>query len=62
VQQEYLEALEIMVSGGWRGAKIYDVLLLRGAEKSGAERIYTFNLADFRRLAPTELQSRICSP
>jgi predicted nucleic acid-binding protein len=62
VQQDYLEALETMVSGGWRGAKIYDVLLLRGAEKSGAERIYTFNLADFRRLAPAQLQSRICSP
>jgi predicted nucleic acid-binding protein len=61
-QQDYLEAMEMMVNGGWRGAKIYDALLLRSAEKSGAERIYTFNLADFRRLAPEPLRDRICSP
>jgi predicted nucleic acid-binding protein len=61
-QQDYLDAMEMMVNGGWSGAKIYDVLLLRGAEKSGAERIYTFNLADFRQLAPAQLRSRVCSP
>jgi predicted nucleic acid-binding protein len=61
-ERDYLEAMEMMVNGGWSGAKIYDALLLRSAEKSGAERIYTFNLADFRRLAPEPLRDRICSP
>jgi predicted nucleic acid-binding protein len=61
-EQDYLEAMEVMVKGGWSGAKIYEALLLRGAEKSGAERIYTFNLGDFRLLAPAELRARVCSP
>ena len=51
-----------MQDSGWAGAKIYDALLLACAERSGAERIYTFNLGDFRGLAPAELQARICSP
>jgi predicted nucleic acid-binding protein len=61
-EEDYLGAMEIMVNGGWSGAKIYDALLLRGAEKSGAERIYTFNLNDFRSMAPARLQDRICAP
>jgi predicted nucleic acid-binding protein len=61
-EEDYLGAMEMMVNGGWSGAKIYDALLLRGAEKSGAERIYTFNLNDFRLMAPARLQARICSP
>lgn len=61
-EEDYLGAMEMMVNGGWGGAKIYDALLLRGAEKSGAERIYTFNLADFRQMAPVRLQARICAP
>ncbi len=61
---DYLGAMEVMVNGGWSGARIYDVLLLRGAEKCGAERIYTFNLNDFRLIAPARLQvqARICAP
>lgn len=43
-------------------AKAYDALLLACAARSGAERIYTFNLGDFRGLAPAELQTRSCSP
>ena len=61
-QAEYLQALAAVQDKGWPGAKIYDALLLACAARSGAERIYTFNLSDFRGLAPTELQARICSP
>jgi predicted nucleic acid-binding protein len=61
-EPDYLEAMETMMNGGWSGAKIYDALLLSSAEKSGAERIYTFNLAGFRLLAPAHLRARICSP
>lgn len=61
-KKDYLDAVNAMASGGWAGAKIYDVLLLRCAAKCAVERIYTFNLGDFRQLAPAGLQEKICSP
>jgi len=39
-------------------AKIYDALLIRCAAKC-VERIYTFNLGDFKQLAPADLQEKI---
>jgi predicted nucleic acid-binding protein len=59
---DYLEALNTVKDGGWSGAKIYDALLLCSAAKCAAHRIYTFNLADFRILAPASLRARICAP
>jgi predicted nucleic acid-binding protein len=59
---DYLEALNTVASGGWIGAKIYDALLLRCASKCAAERIYTFNLGDFRQLAADDLQEKVCAP
>ena len=61
-QKDYREVLNTMASGGWMGAKIYDALLLRCAARCAVERIYTFNLGDFRQLAPAGLQERICAP
>ena len=61
-KKDYLEAMNIMASGGWSGAKIYDALLLRCAARCSVERIYTFNLGDFRQLAPAGLQAKICAP
>lgn len=61
-QRDYADVLETMASGGWMGAKIYDAVLLACAAKCRAKRIYTFNLADFRDLAPEDLQGKICSP
>ena len=61
-EAEYLHALAAVQDNGWLGAKIYDALLLACATRSGAERIYTFSLGDFRGLAPAELQARICAP
>ena len=61
-KQDYLEAMRAVTDGGWPGAKIYDALLLRCAAKSNVDRIYTFNLGDFRLLAPRELISKICAP
>jgi predicted nucleic acid-binding protein len=60
-RKDYLEAMKAVVDGGWSGAKIYDALILGCAARSGAERIYTFNLTDFHDLAPT-LADRICAP
>ena len=61
-KKDYLEALNTMASGGWIGAKIYDALLLRAAARCAVERIYTFNLGDFKQLAPAGLQEKICAP
>lgn len=59
---DYLGALTVMKDGGWSGAKIYDALLIHCAAKCSVDRIYTFNLADFRILAPASLRSKICAP
>lgn len=37
---------------GLSGGVVYDALLARAAEKSAAERLLTFNAADFRRVWP----------
>ena len=60
--EDYLAALEMMTKSGWTGARIYDALLLRCAEKCGAERIYTFDVAHFRQIAPENLVGKICAP
>jgi len=60
--EDYLQALKIVSESGWPGAKIYDALLLCCAAKSAAQRIYTFNLRDFKLLAPTRMQHLICAP
>jgi predicted nucleic acid-binding protein len=61
-KEDYLEALNTTASGGWIGTKIYDALLLRCAARCGIERIYTFNLEDFKQLAPAGLREKICAP
>ena len=61
-KKDYVEALRVVGNGGWSGAKIYDALLMSCAAKRSADRIYTFNLADFRLLAPAGLQEKVCTP
>jgi len=57
----YEKAVSACVNHGMQGGAVYDALLLECARASGAGRIYTFNLRDFRRLAP-DLTDRICAP
>ncbi len=59
---DYLAALAQVAAAGYPGAKIYDALLLRCAQKCAASRIYTFNLTDFRALASPEQQALITAP
>lgn len=59
---EYAETLESAALDGIDGGKTYDALLLKAAEKSGATRILTFNVAHFHALAPTALKSKIVAP
>ena len=61
-REDYLAALQQVAAAGWPGAKIYDALLLGCAAKCNAERIYTFNLADFRGLASSDQLAKICAP
>jgi len=61
-RKDYLAALATMRDGGWSGAKIYDALLLQCATKCNPDRIYTFNLTDFKYLAPASVLSKICAP
>lgn len=61
-KEDYLESLNTMATGGWIGGKIYDALLLHCAARCAAERIYTFNLGDFKQLAPAGLREKICAP
>lgn len=57
----YERAIGICADRGLGGGKVYDALLLECARASRATRIYTFNLRDFRRLAP-DLAERIVAP
>jgi predicted nucleic acid-binding protein len=61
-KDDYLSAMMIVSESGWPGGKIYDALLLCSAAKTSAQRIYTFNLKDFKLLAPSRMQHLICAP
>lgn len=60
-EKDYLGMLESAAEAGLRGGILYDSLQLRCAEKSGCDRIYTFNISDFVRLAP-RLGNKILRP
>jgi predicted nucleic acid-binding protein len=60
-EKEYLTILESAARAGLRGGIVYDALQLQCAEGARCDRIYTFNLADFVRLAP-QLQNKIVRP
>jgi predicted nucleic acid-binding protein len=61
-KKDYVEALKLVGNRGWSGAKIYDALLMGCAARCDADRIYTFNFADFQLLAPAKLQEKVCAP
>ena len=61
-KEDYLHGINTMATAGRIGAQIYDALLLRCAATCAADRIYTFNLGDFRQLAPPALREKICAP
>jgi predicted nucleic acid-binding protein len=61
-KEDYLATLKTVATAGRPGATIYDALLLRCAEKSSVDRVYTFNVGHFMDLAPPSLAQKICSP
>jgi predicted nucleic acid-binding protein len=56
---EQFEAAAEAARRGLGGAKVYDLLTLKCAAKSGAERAYALDLAGFARLAPPELREKL---
>jgi predicted nucleic acid-binding protein len=57
----YVRAVEVCTARGLTGGKVYDALLIECARHANVDRIYTFNLGDFRRLAP-DLAELIVAP
>ena len=60
--KEYRELVRRCVTNGWSGGRVHDAVHLRCAQKVTCDRIYTFNVKDFRALAPAELQDKISAP
>jgi predicted nucleic acid-binding protein len=60
-EDEYAETIEKVASRGFKSGMVYDALLLRCAEKAGADIIYTWNLKHFRVIEPS-LSDRIRTP
>jgi len=59
--REYAALLKRLGGAQIIGGQAYDALHLESAKKSGADRIYTFNVSHFAALAP-QLSSRITAP
>ena len=60
--KEYREVVRHCAANGWVGGKVHDAVHLRCAQKAECDRIYTFNVKDFRALAPPELADRVAMP
>lgn len=58
---EYLATVKHLSDLGLSGGAVYDALIVKAAQKSGVDRIVTFNINDFKRVWP-EGASRIVSP
>lgn len=61
VEKDYMATLDAAAKAGLRGGVVYDALQLRCAEKARCDRIYTFNMLDFVRIAP-HLRKQIVHP
>ena len=61
-ETEYVEVVRRAAREGWIGGRIHDAIHVQCAAKSNCDRIYTFNLRDFRAIAPPDLAPRIPAP
>jgi predicted nucleic acid-binding protein len=59
---DYVEVVRRCALNGWAGGRIHDAVHLRCAEMTGCDHIYTFDVKDFRALAPASLTERISAP
>jgi predicted nucleic acid-binding protein len=58
---DYLATIKYMSDLGLSGGAVYDALIVKAAQKSGAARIVTLNTVDFKRIWP-EGAERIVAP
>jgi len=58
---DYIAAIKHLRDSGLSGGIIYDALAFKAAIKSNADKLITFNVADFERLWPAE-KIQILSP
>ncbi len=50
--QDYISIIKRMADLELSGGVIYDALIVRAAQKSGADHVLTFNINDFKRVWP----------
>jgi predicted nucleic acid-binding protein len=60
-RSDYKKIIQECSALGWSGGRVYDAIHVHAARKAGCGRIYTFNVQDFRQLAP-DLLDRIMAP
>jgi predicted nucleic acid-binding protein len=58
----YKQLVQHCATAGWIGGRVYDLIHLRCAQKADCDRLYTFNVKDFRALAPEDFRERVCAP
>jgi len=49
--RHYQEAVAEAAAKGWTGGKIYDLLHIKAAMQAKCDRLYTFNVQEFRMMA-----------
>jgi predicted nucleic acid-binding protein len=59
---DYKAVLRSCAAAGVIGGAVFDALHLHSAQKAGCDRVYTFNVKDFRALAPSGIAERIAAP
>ena len=59
---DYKEVIRACAGSGRVGALVFDALHLQCARKAGCDRIYTFNVRDFRVLASPDWIGKIAAP
>jgi len=59
---DYKAVLRYCTNAGLIGGVVFDALHLHSAQKAGCDRVYTFNVKDFRDLAPAGLADKISAP
>lgn len=60
--EEYFETVERLTAKGLAKNYIYDGLIVTAALKCGADVIYTWDVDDFIKVAPSELIPKIRTP
>jgi predicted nucleic acid-binding protein len=60
--KDYKAVLHSCTVAGLIGGVVFDALHLHSAQKAGCDRVYTFNVKDFRALAPSDLIDKISAP